>query len=46
MTDLQTLIRLLAKQAVRDHLQAQQAAPCGQRPERSNRPVQNPARSR
>ena len=46
MTNLQTLIRLLAKQAVRDHLQAQQPAPCGKQAERSNRPVQIPARAR
>jgi len=41
-----TLIRLLARQAVREHLQARGQSPGGATADRSNRPVQIPARSR
>lgn len=35
------LARLLARQAVRRHLQQQTPSPRGMQPERSNRPVQS-----
>lgn len=41
-----TLIRLLARQAVREHLQARGQSQGGVAADRSNRPVQIPARSR
>jgi len=36
----QILIRLLARQAVRERVTQQTPAPCGTQPIRSNRPVQ------
>jgi len=42
----QTLIRLLARQAVRERVTAQTPAPCGMPPIRSNRPVQSAAQTK
>ncbi len=36
------IVRLIARQAVRDHLQGNQPVPCRVQPERSKRPVQIP----
>lgn len=41
MTPRQTLIRLLARQAVRDYLTQKTTAPCATGGKRSNRPVQS-----
>jgi len=38
---LSALIRLLARQAVREHLQSNNQSPSGAEPDRSNRPVQS-----
>jgi len=42
MSDFQSLlIRLLARQAVKEHLTQRGQQPCGSQPDRSNRPVQS-----